>query len=157
MDEKIYKRDKRSPVPKNPTVSKVMSRIKGKNTKPELILRKYLWSNGIRGYRLNVKNLPGKPDMVFTKSKVAIFIHGCYWHGCEICGWKAPKHNTEYWVNKIGKNKARDNVNKEKLEELGFIVLTLWEHEIKGGMIDLLEKLRAHIKRSKIGSRTSIT
>jgi len=116
-----------------------------------------LWSNGIRGYRLNVKNLPGKPDMVFTKSKVAIFIHGCYWHGCEICGWKAPKHNTEYWVNKIGKNKARDNVNKEKLEELGFIVLTLWEHEIKGGMIDLLEKLRAHIKRSKIGSRTYIT
>jgi DNA mismatch endonuclease Vsr len=131
MDSPKYKRDKRSPVPKNSTVSKIMSNIKGKNTKPETLLRKLLFKNEIRGYRINHKGLPGKPDITFTKKKVAIFVNGCYWHGCTECGWKAPKHNTTYWVTKIEKNRHRDIIKRKSLETLGYNVITVWEHEIK--------------------------
>jgi len=136
-----YKRDKRSPIPKNATVSKVMSRIKSSNTKPEVAFRKMLSSNGIRGYRINYKKLPGKPDIVFTRKKLAIFINGCYWHGCETCGWKPPKHNTEYWVSKIQKNKIRDADKRAALTLLGYTVIVVWEHDLKTKMDRLAEQM----------------
>lgn len=146
MTERNYKRDKRSPVPKNPSVSELMSKIKGQETKPEMLLRKALFSLGARGYRKNYKKLPGKPDIVFTKKKVAIFINGCFWHGCEACGWKPPKHNTAYWSNKIMKNKERDAKKAVTLRELGYEVLVVWDHELKqnltgvaAGIIELIK------------------
>lgn len=136
-----YKRDKRSPNPKNATVSKVMSRIKGKNTRPELLLRKRLYSLGLKGYRIHIKHLPGRPDIVFTKKKVAIFINGCYWHGCEVCGWKPPKHNTEYWINKINKNRSRDLEKVDALSVLGYTIVVIWEHEIKRNIDDVVSRI----------------
>jgi len=139
--DREYKRDKRSPVPKNEAVSKIMSHIKGTNTKPEILLRKTLFNNGIRGYRVNYSKLSGKPDIVFTRKKVAIFVNGCYWHGCNVCGWKAPKHNREYWVTKINKTRKRDEDKKEKLEELGYSVIVVWEHELKKDVTSVIDKI----------------
>ena len=86
-----------------------MSRIKGKNTKPEMLVRKYLFAHGFR-YRLHSKKLPGKPDIVLPKYRTVIFVHGCFWHGHKSCKYyTVPKTNTEWWLNKIDGNKANDS------------------------------------------------
>ena len=108
-----------------------MAAIKGKDTKPEMIVRKYLFSKGLR-YRLHVKSLPGKPDLVLPKYKTVIFINGCFWHGHEGCKYyRMPKSNTEFWESKITNNKNRDCQNEIKLEELGWRVIRIWECKIK--------------------------
>lgn len=136
-----YKRDKRSPVPKSDAISKIMSSIKGKGTKPEIRFRKALFSHGIKGYRINYDKLPGKPDIAFVKRKFVIFIHGCFWHGCIVCGRRIPKHNSEYWLNKIEKNIARDDRQKKALEAMGYRVVELWEHELKGQFEEMVIKV----------------
>jgi DNA mismatch endonuclease (patch repair protein) len=111
--------------------SEVMSKIRSKNTKPEIALRKALFAKGYR-YRINDKNLPGKPDIVLSKYKTAIFIHGCFWHEHEGCKRShLPKSNIEYWKNKIRSNKERDNNNKNQLVALGWGVVVVWECEVK--------------------------
>jgi DNA mismatch endonuclease, patch repair protein len=108
-----------------------MSRIKGKNTKPEMLVRKFLFANGYR-YRLNVKTLPGKPDIVLPKYKTVIFINGCFWHGHEGCKYfKIPETRTEWWIEKITGTQKRDREAENQLIELGWIVITLWECELK--------------------------
>ena len=108
-----------------------MSRIKNKDTKPEVTLRKALFARGFR-YRVNVRTLPGKPDIVLLRYKTVIFIHGCFWHGHPGCKYAyTPKSNTEFWVNKISGNRERDAVVKRKLEESGWKVIVVWECEIK--------------------------
>lgn len=115
-----------------------MSRIKGKNTKPEMLVRKFLFANGFR-YRLNVKTLPGKPDIVLPKYKTVIFVNGCFWHGHKGCKEAHfPKSNTEYWVNKIRNTQKRDQLAKVKLNVLGWRVLTLWECEIHESRLGIL-------------------
>src|SRR4051812_18942030 len=89
---KQYVRDKRSPKPKNSIVSRVMSANKGKDTKPEIFLRKKLWEKGLRGFRKNYKLIPGKPDIVYTKKKIAVFVNGCFWHRCPHCNLSLPKN-----------------------------------------------------------------
>lgn len=126
-----YVRDKRSPRPKNEKVSRVMSANKAKNTKPELSLRKALWSEGLRGYRLHNRSLPGRPDIAFTKNKVAVFVHGCYWHRCPFCNYPLPKHNRAFWKEKFKKNAARDEKKKNDLRAVGWSVITVWECELK--------------------------
>ncbi len=109
-----------------------MSRIRGKDTKPEMIVRKFLFAKGYR-YRLHAKNLPGKPDIILPKYKTIIFIHGCFWHGHEGCKYYViPKTRTEWWVEKIGKNKKKDKENYEKLAETDWRILTIFECELKG-------------------------
>jgi DNA mismatch endonuclease vsr len=112
--------------------SKNMSHIRSKDTSIELKVRKYLFSLGYR-YRVNYKKLPGKPDIVFTKKKIAIFIHGCYWHGhnCNSRYAHISKSNTNYWNTKIQRNQERDKRNIEQLEKDGWKVIVLWECEIK--------------------------
>ena len=126
-----------------------MSRIKGKDTKPELIVRKYLFGKGFR-YRLNVKGLPGKPDLVLPKYRTVIFIHGCFWHGHENCKYFViPKTRTAWWTEKIGKNKERDQRTHASLRETGWNIMTVWECQLKPqkrqetleGIVTLLEKL----------------
>jgi DNA mismatch endonuclease (patch repair protein) len=108
-----------------------MSKIRSKNTKPEITLRKALFAKGFR-YRLNDKRLPGKPDIVLPKYKTVIFVHGCFWHKHEDCKYAyTPKTNTEFWVNKIISNRERDKVNAEKCKNIGWKVLTVWECEIR--------------------------
>ena len=108
-----------------------MRAVKGKNTGPEIELRKKLFAIGLR-YRLNVNTLPGKPDLVFAKHRTVVFVHGCFWHGhsCKR-GARAPKQNAAYWREKIARNKQRDKTNAAELEKLGWRVVTVWECEIK--------------------------
>ena len=124
-------RDGRAPIPKDPKVSYTMSRIKGKNTKPELQIRKALWRKGIRGYRLHPKTVPGKPDIAFIGKKKAIFIHGCYWHACPLCKPQKPKTHSVFWNEKFKKNKERDQRKEKELKEAGWTVLTIWECQLK--------------------------
>ena len=108
-----------------------MSLIHGKDTKPEILVRKYLFSRGLR-FRKNDKRFPGHPDIVLPKYKTIVFVHGCFWHGHEGCKYYViPKSNVEYWRDKIRTNIARDAVVKSKLEELGWNVLVVWECELK--------------------------
>lgn len=104
-----------------------MSRIKGKDTKPEILVRKYLFSQGLR-YRLYSKILPGKPDIVLPKYRAVIFIHGCFWHGHEGCRYfVTPKTRTEWWLNKINTNRENDRKNCELLKEMRWNVIIVWE------------------------------
>lgn len=121
------------PPPKASSVSviKVMKANKAKNTKPEVRLRKALWAHNIRGYRLNWKKVPGSPDIVFPKRKIAIFVNGCFWHRCPTCNLPLPKANTEFWETKFKRNIERDQIKIKRLEELGWSVLVIWECEIK--------------------------
>lgn len=108
-----------------------MSQIKGKNTKPEMLVRKFLFSQGLR-YRLHDKKLPGKPDLVFPKYKKVVFIHGCFWHGHEGCKYYVvPKTRTEWWLNKINGNKIKDLNSILALQKLGWEVIMIWECELK--------------------------
>lgn len=108
-----------------------MSRIKSKNTKPEEIVRKYLFSKGFR-YRKNDKRLPGTPDIVLPKYKTVIFVNGCFWHGHKDCRYfVVPKTNTDFWLKKINTNIERDKRKQEALKELGWNVIVVWECELK--------------------------
>ena len=104
-----------------------MSHIRSKATKPEILVRKWLWAHGYR-YRLNVKSVPGKPDIVMRKYRTAIFVNGCFWHGHEGCKqFVLPKTNTEFWLNKIEYNRARDQKDYETLINAGWQVIVLWQ------------------------------
>jgi len=108
-----------------------MSQIKAKNTKPELVVRKFLFANGFR-YRLNQKDLPGKPDIVLKKYKTAIFVNGCFWHGHKGCKYFVlPKTRTEWWLQKIKGTQKRDRKAEIELNILGWRVITIWECELK--------------------------
>ena len=108
-----------------------MSRIRSKDTKPEMLVRKFLFKAGLR-YKLHDKSLPGKPDLVFPKYKTVLFIHGCFWHGHEGCKYfVVPKTRTEWWLEKIGKNVEKDNRSILELHLLGWSVLIVWECELR--------------------------
>ena len=111
--------------------SECMSKIRSKDTKPELALRKALFARGYR-YRVNDNRLQGTPDIVLPKYKTVIFLNGCFWHRHEGCKYAyTPKTNTKFWVDKITSNKERDKINAEKLMALGWNVITVWECEIR--------------------------
>jgi len=108
-----------------------MSMIKGKDTKPEILVRKFLFSKGFR-YRLHDKKLPGKPDLVLPKYKTVVLIHGCYWHGHEGCRYFViPKTRTQWWMDKIHGNQRRDEEHTIELKKAGWRVLIVWECELK--------------------------
>lgn len=110
---------------------KNMAAIRAKNTKPEIIVRKYLWIHGFR-YRLNHPRLPGKPDIVLRKYRTCIFVNGCFWHKHEGCKYfVVPKTRTEFWLNKVNRNQERDIEVKKKLASMGWHSITIWECELK--------------------------
>lgn len=115
----------------NEAVAKSMRGNKGKNTKPELKLRKALWSSGIRGYRLHWKKAPGRPDICFPARKIALFVNGCYWHRCPHCDLPLPKTHQTFWKEKFEANQARDKKKVEQLLDLGWKVHVIWECRIK--------------------------
>ena len=108
-----------------------MSRIRSKNTKPELVIRKFLFANGFR-FGLHSKTLPGKPDLVLKPLKTAVFVHGCFWHGHKNCKYYViPKTRTKRWLNKINNNRLNDRKKKRAIEKEGWKTITVWECEIK--------------------------
>lgn len=125
------------------TRSRMMAAIKGKNTQPELALRRFLHAWGYR-FRLHRKDLPGKPDIVMPRLRTCIFVHGCFWHrhlGCQYA--TTPKTRCEFWEGKFARNVERDLENVRALEVLGWKVMTVWECEIRQGAEHLAELLKA--------------
>lgn len=111
--------------------SRNMAAIKGKDTKPEMIVRKYLFSRGMR-FRVQVRKLPGNPDIVLPKYKTVILVNGCFWHGHEGCRYfRLPKSNIEFWEQKTKNNVARDVRNENEMKSLGWRVIRVWECDIK--------------------------
>ena len=115
-----------------------MSRIRGKNTKPELLLRKALWSRKLR-YRLK-NSLPGRPDIIFPGRQLAVFVDGCFWHGCPD-HFQMPEVNRAFWKEKLRKTKIRDNEVNHMLIKRGWKVLRFWEHEIKADLSDCVDRV----------------
>ena len=125
-----------------------MSRIAGKNTKPEELVRKYLFSKGFR-YRKNVRKLPGTPDVVLPKYRTVIFVNGCFWHGHEGCKYFVwPKSNAEFWRQKIETNISRDQRKEAQLRDMGWNVMIVWECELRPPKRQAtLERLESQIRR----------
>jgi len=132
-----------------------MAAIKSKDTKPEMVVRRYLWGHGFR-YRLNHPRLPGKPDIVMRKYRTYIFVNGCFWHGHEGCRYYTiPKTNTEFWVNKIKRNKERDLKVRHELAAMGWHSITIWECELKPfKREDTLESLAYTLNKIFLQDRT---
>ena len=108
-----------------------MVSIRSANTKPEILVRKYLWKEGFR-YRLNNPRLPGHPDLVLRKYRTCIFVNGCFWHGHEVCKYfRMPKTNVDFWTKKINRNKERDKQEQQQLAKMGWHCITIWEFELK--------------------------
>lgn len=131
-----------------PQVTNIMKGNRSTNTKLELVVRKELWRNGCRGYRINYKKLPGKPDIVYPTHKLAIFIHGCFWHSCPKCNRSQPKRNADFWKEKFERNRERDDQTKRKLIELGWRVLVVWECEIKKYTQKVIEDVKNLLGKS---------
>lgn len=128
-----------------------MSRIRSKNTKPEVLLRKVLFNNGFR-FRLHQKNLPGKPDIVLKKYRTVIFVHGCFWHGHKNCRYfVVPKTRTEWWLNKIAINRKNDAKKKAALKAAGWRIMEVFECELKKDKLNsTVTKLINNIKKREI-------
>ncbi len=108
-----------------------MASIRSRGTKPELVVRKYLWHEGFR-YRLNYRRLPGHPDIVLRKYRTCVFVNGCFWHGHEGCRYfRMPKTNTTFWEKKIKRNRERDRQEQQRLAAMGWHVITVWECQLK--------------------------
>ena len=128
---------------------KCMSHNRASNSGPELRLRRALWRRGFR-YRVNVKGLPGSPDIVLAKYRTVIFVHGCFWHGHRGCkNYTVPKTNTEFWVAKVARNQERDQEVWRQLEAKGWSVVIVWECELKGASLDdTVARVAAEIVRN---------
>jgi len=126
--------------------SRNMAAIRGKNTSPEVKIRKMLYARGIRGYRIHYA-LPGKPDIVFTKKKVAIFIDGCFWHKCPQC-FREPQTNQDFWMEKINGNVERDLRVNTELSESGWAVLRFWGHEVKKDPESVVDRIAESVQKN---------
>ncbi len=124
-----YLRDGREPVPAKESTSRSMRSNKGRDTRPELVLRKALCEAGLGGYHLQWK-VPGRPDIAYPGRKVAVFVNGCFWHRCPVCDLPLPKSNVDFWRTKFERNVERDRRNIASLESDGWTVVTVWECEI---------------------------
>lgn len=141
-----YIRDGRAPVPRREAVSHTMSAIKAKNTKPEVLVRKFLSSNVVRGYRLHWRKSPGRPDIAFPRRKIAIFVHGCFWHRCPHCKTPLPKSNRWYWTPKLNANVKRDARKVAELRKDKWKVVVVWECQLKKGKVPAsLRRLVKHL------------
>lgn len=130
----------------------VMQANRSKNTKPELLVRQKLREEGLSGYRLHWKKAPGKPDVCYPGRKVAVFVHGCYWHRCPHCALPLPKTNVEFWKAKFDRNRARDERDQRQLMDAGWKVVVVWECRLKGDWLerstgDLVREVRGAVER----------
>ncbi len=139
-------RDPRSPEPKSEAVSRSMRSNKGEGTGPELRLRKALRDKGVGGYRLNWRKAPGRPDICYPGRRVAVFVHGCFWHRCPRCDLPIPVNNRGYWGSKFERNVERDRTKRMKLEDEGWTVITVWECELAEDLEGKAEEIASCIR-----------
>lgn len=132
-----------NPPPTSTLTTKVMRSNRGRNTGPEVAFRKALRAEGVRGYRLHWKKVPGRPDIAFPGLKLAIFVFGCYWHRCQRCELPLPKSNTSFWSRKFDLNKERDRRKRMELGALGWEVVEVWECEIKDSPDSCVSRVRS--------------
>jgi len=147
-----YKTPLRNPAPTSMAVSRTMQANRAKDTAPERILRKSLWACGLRGYRLHSKSVPGRPDISFGRKKIAIFVHGCFWHRCPKCKLPLPKRNREFWITKFRRNRARDKRKARLLKSEGWRVLEMWECELTLGLESAVNTVKARVLKSALDS-----
>lgn len=140
-----YQRDGRAPLPESEITSRVMSVNRGKNTGPEIRLRKALWAKGVRGYRVHPKDLPGRPDIVFSKQRLAIFVNGCFWHRCPLCNPSTPKTHASFWNEKFERNIARDAKAVNELKEQGWRTMVVWECSIRSDVHEVVKRIEDEI------------
>lgn len=129
--------------------SKVMSSIRGKNNRStEICLKMAFVRSGLKGWKLHSKNLPGTPDFYFHNAMLAVFVDGCYWHGCPKCG-HIPKTRSEFWEAKINRTKQRDRKKRSELRKIGIFTLGIWEHELKdsSGINKVVKKIKRRIQK----------
>lgn len=153
MQPRTYLRDGRAPIPKDERTSAIMSRIRAKNTGPELAVRAALRMAGITGYRLHCAKVPGRPDVAFVNRKVAVFVHGCFWHGCPHHPKGRVKSHAAWWRGKIGANRARDRRKAAALRRAGWSVITMWECRSKKNMAAQVARVERALIATGRGSR----
>lgn len=141
--------DMRPPPPSSNATINVMKANVAKDTGPELLMRKALRDLGLPGYRLNWKGVPGRPDITYPGRKVAIFVHGCYWHRCPHCDYSIPKSNRKYWIWKFERNRERDGRKIAELERAGWKTFVFWECQIKDDANECSKIVKRHIKGLK--------
>jgi len=130
----------------------IMSRIRSKDTKPEIVVRKKLFESGLR-YRIHVKDLPGTPDIAIKKYKIVVDVRGCFWHGHGKCKFSSkPKSNKSYWLEKIDRNKQRDRANLIELRKMGYRVFVVWECKTKeeGSLMSEIKKIEKYLSKEKL-------
>lgn len=137
-------------------VAAAMRGNKAKDTSPELLLRSALWKSGIRGYRKHFKHLPGHPDIAFPRYRLAVFIHGCFWHRCRKCNIPIPRTNTPYWYEKLRRNVERDKRAFRQLEQAGWRTMRLWECEIHHALEGCVGQVRQELQQSSRNQRASL-
>lgn len=126
--------------------SEIMRRVQGRDTTIEMQLRRALWAMGLRGYRVDVRRLPGRPDIAYGRARVAVFVDGCFWHGCaKHC--RMPSSNREYWERKIGRNMERDKASSLALRKSGWLVIRLWEHQLRADPIKAARRVARALER----------
>ncbi len=135
---------------------RIMAAVKGKDTKPELLVRKYLWHHGVR-YRIHPRHIPGKPDIANLRCRTAIFVNGCLWHGHEGCSrGRLPRSRTDYWRAKVEGNRNRDRLNLQELERAGWRTLVVWECQLRTqkSASETLPSILGWLSESDTASRT---
>jgi len=133
----------------SPTRSATMRAVKGKGNKTtELAVRMALVRAGVRGWRMHARDIEGVPDLYFPRKRVAVFLDGCFWHGCPRCG-HVPKENNPYWAAKLARNRARDKKKNQMLRRAGVRVLRIWEHDIKKDISKCVARVQAFLRQPK--------
>jgi DNA mismatch endonuclease, patch repair protein len=136
--------------------ARAMRANRATETSPEVRLRRALWAAGLRGYRKNVRRLPGAPDVVFSRVKLCVFVHGCFWHGCERCSRNLkPRTNAAYWQAKVARNRERDRRNLETLAKDGWLAITIWECELKQDLAAFVDRVQAEVAAHRVGLSAS--
>lgn len=135
------------PLPSSPAIAAAMRGNRANDTSPEILLRSALWKSGIRGYRKHVSSLPGRPDLAFPRRRLAIFVHGCFWHSCPKCNISIPRTNMPYWEEKLHRNIERDRRVFSQLEQVGWHATRLWECEIHHSLEWCVSQVRQELQQ----------
>jgi DNA mismatch endonuclease (patch repair protein) len=150
-----WKRGLVSPPPSSPAVAAAMRGNRSADTLPEVLLAAALRQSGLRSYRKHCRELPGKPDLVFRGARVVVFVHGCFWHSCPKCKIALPRRNTDYWQEKLRRNRVRDLRTEQELTANGWRVVHVWECEVHSSVGACVARVNRSIARARLASKST--